>query len=93
MAPNSPASKAWVKARVSYGRYECNICKGVFGPTQMAKDHEPPIEPIQPEPFSWDAHIERLFWGSIQVVCRECHARKTKNENSERRKAKKNAKV
>lgn len=89
---DTPGKRAFLAARVSYGKYKCAKCTQLFGPTMVKRDHIDPVDPLEGW-ISWDDFIHRLFFGSIQVLCKECHDSKTKIENAARRKAKKNAKV
>ena len=59
--------------------------------SMYAVDHIEPVVGV--EGFTtWDAYIARMFpvdtENAFQVVCRECHAIKTKKENTERKGAK-----
>jgi 5-methylcytosine-specific restriction endonuclease McrA len=85
--------KAFVGKKVneSSGRkaahYECNSCKQHFPLKEIQVDHiEPVVCPL--EGFvSWDSFIERLFCKeeNLQVLCKECHKRKTKAEVAARK--------
>lgn len=54
-------------------------------------DHITPIIDVKNGWTTWDSFIERMFCeaGEFQVLCKECHDKKTKQENEERRKWKK----
>ena len=60
--------------------YQCNGCKGEFPAKDVEVDH---IIPIGRE-RSWDEFINGLFCekDNLQVLCKECHAVKTKQERS-----------
>lgn len=80
----SPERYAAIKAaRVSRGLYLCASCKGAFGVKGIAVDH---IEPCGRLTSLQDASafLERLFHGRLQVLCRDCHAAKTKMERAHR---------
>ncbi len=93
-----PKNKALARARVWRGMYKCELCWKI-GPASLPPpkgkkrkiknilaDHIVPI--IWPEGFvSYDSWIERCFVPSeqFQAICHECHSRKTKEENQERR--------
>jgi 5-methylcytosine-specific restriction endonuclease McrA len=66
--------------------YKCNKCGDLFSSTNITVDHKIPI--VGREGFvSWDLFIERLFCniGNLQVLCKPCHALKTKKETKERK--------
>jgi hypothetical protein len=81
-------SIALTRARVKRGVYKCEMCGKEIKKSQMAVDHKLPIVPVT----GWDTFdgfIDRLFCNpeDLQVICKEpCHAEKTKNENTQRRK-------
>jgi 5-methylcytosine-specific restriction endonuclease McrA len=58
--------------------YLCKACGEVFPQKQVQVDHIDPIGHC----VSWDLFIEKLFCesGNLQVVCKECHKKKTKEE-------------
>jgi 5-methylcytosine-specific restriction endonuclease McrA len=61
----------------------CASC-GVWVHIKLAKvDHVTPIVSLSGFD-SWDAVIDTLECGALQVLCEECHRRKTKEENAER---------
>lgn len=100
-----PKQEAIARARVGRGRYKCEECWVVWPaalpplPWKKRKrkniqaDH---IEPVVPISWftSYDDWIKRCFvWAKhFQAICWECHSRKTKKENAERREFKKNNK-
>jgi hypothetical protein len=56
------------------------------------KDHIDPVIPlVSGWEWSWDEIIERMFCEieNIQVICKECHDEKTKEESEIRKKLKK----
>ena len=73
-----------VKTNVSTGRlakhFTCRRCKQDFPQKMVEVDH---INPVVGKGFeSWDKFISNLFCGkdNLQVLCKECHKRKTKSE-------------
>lgn len=86
--PGSGRSAAFKLAKVSYGKYRCQACRGLFGPKEVALDHiAPVVDPYQGF-VDWNTYIERLFVGpeAYQVLCRDkCHKEKTMSENKIRK--------
>lgn len=74
--------------------YECAGCHNLFPSTLIAVDHSKPVVPTTGF-VSWDDVISRLFCPSenLQVLCKECHKVKTKQENEERKANNKNNKA
>lgn len=69
--------------------HECCQCHGLFPASGVQSDHIVPVVPL--DGFDcWDAYIERLFCevDGLQVLCKDCHKVKTKEENDERRRRK-----
>ncbi len=66
--------------------YQCAECFGVFPAKLVVVDHIEPVVPLTGF-VSWDDVISRMFCGTdgLQVLCKSCHAVKTKAENAERR--------
>lgn len=71
-----------VKARVKRGQYQCAGCLDLFGPKNVQVDHiKPRVDPKQ----GWqgfDEYITRTFTDELQVLCKDCHIRKSTEENS-----------
>jgi len=98
-----PKTRAIARARVGIGKYKCEEC-GTIWPAKLPPlpwnkrprkniqaDHLEPVVPITG--FEWyDSWVERCFveeaW--YQAICWECHTKKTKEENKERRNFKTN---
>lgn len=64
--------------------YQCNICKGWFSDKDVEVDHIIPAGSIR----SFDdigGFAERLFCDAdkMQVVCKSCHAEKTKKDREQ----------
>lgn len=73
--------------------HRCAICNDCFPAKDMQVDHREPVIPL--EGFdSWDNVISRLYCESdkLDAVCRDCHKRKSKEENKIRRENKKKCK-
>lgn len=66
--------------------FRCSSCRGSFPAKQVQVDHIMPIVPMDGHD-SWDKFIERLFCedNGLQVLCGECHSKKTTIENAERK--------
>lgn len=66
--------------------YTCAACGNSFPAKLVVVDHREPVVPITG--FSeWDTVIRRMYCSAenLQVVCKECHRVKTKQENEERK--------
>src|SRR5882757_9085079 len=91
-----PRNAAKIAARKERGKYECADCRNLYGPKEIQLDHVTPV--ISEEGFEdWNCYIERLFcdYAGYQVLCSECHQKKTNEENETRRlnKVSKNVKI
>lgn len=100
----APISEVMREARVSRGVYTCAEC-GQDGPASIRidgkkfknaiVDHINPI--IDPEVgfVSWDEFINKLFCEKedLQVLCHECHTRKTNEERAKAAEARKREKL
>lgn len=66
--------------------FTCNICKESFPAKEVEVNHKIPVVPLTGFD-SWDALIERLFCEKeyLEVCCKPCHKRITKQENTERK--------
>jgi len=82
--------KIW---RWSPQRREClkaQVCvNGKRHKGKIFADHIEPVVEIQTGFTTWDRYIERLFTGKLQPLCEDCHSKKTKEENRQRREVKK----
>lgn len=72
-------------AKVSYGTYRCALCNGLFRKKDTQLDHKIPVIPVQGFD-SFDGYIDRLYCNSdgYQVLCIDCHEKKTALESGER---------
>jgi len=68
----------------------CEECHELFPAKDMQADHIEPIVPLTGFD-SWDNVIERLYCEveHYQALCKECHSKKSKEENRIRRENKK----
>jgi ribosomal protein L44E len=68
--------------------YRCAQCSGVFTSKNIAVDHLDPVVDPKQGFVSWDVFIERLYveMDKLQVLCKECHTKKTLLERKERKK-------
>lgn len=77
----SPMRKETIKAVIFESKvvgkaFTCPKCE-VDWPIQMADvDHEPPLGPLidSTDLKHW---VDELFYGSVQVICKLCHKKKT----------------
>lgn len=75
---------------------KCAICNKLEPLYKMQIDHVEPLIPVGEtlEEQSWDKVIDRLWCDErlLQALCKPCHEVKTKAENAERRRLKKESK-
>jgi len=77
-------------------RWICTECGEPFPPTQCEVDHDDPVTPVDVE--AKDQSVEdyydrvRCDESNLRVLCKECHRAKSKAENAERRRIKKEKK-
>lgn len=87
------AAKRGKRVNDSTGRlaehYECAHCHGVFPAKEVQVDHIESVIPLTGF-ISWDDVIKRMFCQAdgLQVLCKTCHAIKSKEEGVERRRIK-----
>jgi hypothetical protein len=95
---NESLAKAFTRTKVNSatGRlakhYKCARCEGEFPGKMVAADHiEPVVDPVDGF-VSWDIFIDRLLCevDGYQILCKNCHDKKTAEERSERCSMKKN---
>lgn len=83
------------RPRVTKWSY-CSDCNKNVPTYLMECDHIEPIIKIGEalENLSWDTVIERIWCAkdNLRAVCKDCHKIKSKKENAERRRLKKEAK-
>jgi hypothetical protein len=60
--------------------------------TTMCIDHVDPVVDPTVGRTSWDAYIERMFFGAFQLLCRACHHNKSAEEGKTRGGSKKRGK-
>lgn len=75
--------------------HECAICGKLFPMSKMHVDHLSPVVPIKNgwkggENFlghNWNEYVKNLYCEieNLQVLCKECHKKKSKEENESRR--------
>lgn len=66
--------------------FRCKECNGEFPAKQVNVDHlEPVVCPVEGF-INWDVYIKRMFCGkeNLQVLCTECHDKKSKKEREVR---------
>lgn len=85
--PERPRVKKW-------GR--CTVCKQPTALYQLEVDHLDPIIPVNKtlEDLTWDEVVARVFCdpNNLDTKCKPCHYKKSKLENQERAKARKERK-
>lgn len=66
-------------------RFKCACCGKWYNRKEVAVDHIIPVVPLAGFD-SWDGYLERLFCEveGLQVLCKGCHAAKSKGEVHER---------
>lgn len=77
------------ESRCAPGLHRCAKCPSIIRTNETKKDHVRPV--VRPEQgfISLDIYAHNLLGGpgSIQVLCKECHSKKTKAENKKRKEA------
>jgi 5-methylcytosine-specific restriction endonuclease McrA len=95
----SERSKAKAAARTQDGefstgrpkfKYKCAMCGNLFMEKEVCLDHINPVVPpegFQRGEFDFHEYITRMFCSAegFQVLCSECHDKKTKEEIGERK--------
>jgi 5-methylcytosine-specific restriction endonuclease McrA len=81
-------------ARISRGKYECNMCSEIHGPKEICLDHIVPVVDPNKGFTDWNDYIEKLFCNEdgFQVLCKPCHDVKTQEENGKRKVTRKKVK-
>lgn len=73
------------RAKKDAVQYLCGVCNVYTGSTKVSVDH---VVPVIPETgfTDWNTFIDRLFCdaSNLQVVCDDCHQKKTNAERAER---------
>tara|TARA_B110000014_G_C20075446_1_gene561320 strand:- start:790 stop:1194 length:405 start_codon:yes stop_codon:yes gene_type:complete len=98
----APIQDCMTAARVKRGWYRCNGCGAVVPTTKkegrkrvnfVFVDHIEPIVPVTGWE-SWDSCIERMFCeaDNLQLLCKVCHDKKSKEETALRAKHRKEKK-
>lgn len=97
----APISQALKNARVDRGEYVCASCKQVVPASirnedgkrvkNVHVDHILPVIDVDKGFESWDKVIERLFSeaDNLQVLCGDCHTKKSRSEIDQRVEARK----
>ena len=74
--------------------YRCILCNEVFNSSKINLDHVSPVVAIGKKytDYTWDELVTRLWCSedNLQVLCTDCHKKKTKKEASLRKKARAN---
>lgn len=81
--------EACTKGRTRRGVYLCNFCKRDTPAKEKRVDHIDPFTPIEgfKSLLDWGPALVRMFDpNNHQILCVECHLKKTKEENLRRRK-------
>lgn len=80
---------ALAKGRVGMNMYQCVKCSGIFNIKEIHADHIIPVMPLTGWDGKWTEYIERMFKGEVQLLCKEHHKEKTKEEAAIRAKNRK----
>ena len=70
-------------------RYRCAICKELFVMAKVQVDHIDPVVPVDGTPLMKDTLIDRVWTKNVQILDKGCHAKKSSEENKQRRLGKK----
>lgn len=75
------------RAKLDRGKYQCNICRGVFKQTELKIDHILPVVDVKKGFEGWDIFISRLFCSAdnLQTACETCHDSKSAVERELRK--------
>lgn len=68
--------------------YKCAACSYHFPLKEVQVDHiNPVVDPVKGF-VNWDEYIDRMYVaaGGLQVLCKPCHLKKTKEERIRRKK-------
>jgi hypothetical protein len=76
----NPASKRMAQ------HYRCNACQEEFTSAQVQVDHKKPVVDPKKGFESWDLYVDALYCErkNLQVLCKACHAVKTKEEKKDK---------
>lgn len=82
-----PKFEAKAKAKVAYNTYVCAACDGWFGTKEVEVDHIEPAGSLR-KYEDLPRFVERMFCevDGFQILCKECHQKKTNAEKAARRK-------
>ena len=72
------------EGRLERGVYLCNCCAELFKHSEVQVDHIEPVVDPKTGFIDWNTYIDRMFVLHVkdyQVLCKECHACKSKEEN------------
>lgn len=83
-----------INARVERNQYLCAQCKLIFPRKQIQIDHIEPVTPLT----GWkdlDTFVTRLKVDAckMQAICKDCHKKKSGDENETRRTSKRHNKI
>ncbi len=85
-----PAKNVIDKARIARGMYQCSACRKIVGHKEIKADHINPVVPV--DGFTdWNDIVGRMFCdeSGFQALCKICHDDKTKKENDQRKRCRK----
>jgi 5-methylcytosine-specific restriction endonuclease McrA len=86
------AAKTVKKVNPKSGRlaqhFECNGCKQDFPAKGVVVDHKKPVVDIKKGFIDFDTYINRMYCAAknLQVLCKDCHTKKSKKEREARKK-------
>ena len=73
-------------------QFICAKCKETYGQKDINVDHKRPVIPVSKtlEDMDYNEIVQRIFCkeSNLQVLCRDCHKEKTKDERNRRKRKK-----
>lgn len=96
-----PRNEVLREARISRGKYKCASCCNEYRRMDIAVDHIDPVVPETGFPLhpdgtdNYDIYVKRMYpkKEGFQVLCNECHNKKSASEQTQRAKVRREKKV
>lgn len=84
-------ARAFVRRSEGVEYFKCENCHSEIPRPKKQVDHRIPVVDRGGWDGSWDTYRDRIFVTAdkLDLLCKSCHSAKTKKENAERRKTKK----
>jgi 5-methylcytosine-specific restriction endonuclease McrA len=75
-------NKDGTRAKKNAVQYQCNVCSQWTKSSAIAVDHILPVVDVQNGFVDWNEFVARLFCeaSNLQVICDDCHQKKTNAE-------------